>query len=119
MYRNVLPERISGSEVAEKLCAVMMPCSLFVHQLYRMFAYGMPLKVKPVPSAAGTLMVTVGRTVGVPSSRCQFGADPDTVLQKPERIMPSPSCVVPLVKAPLLNLGDPSTFLSHPVTPIP
>src|ERR1041384_8063038 len=99
MYRNVLPDTISGSVVAEKLCAVMMPCSLLVHQLYRMFAYGIPLKVNPVPSAAGTLIVTVGSTVGVPSSRCQFGDVLDTDDQNPERSMASPNCVVPLVKA--------------------
>src|SRR5579863_7911519 len=84
-----------------------------------MYAYGVPWKVLPVPSAAGTLMVTVGRTLGVPSSRCQFGADADTVLQKLDRIMASPSCVFPLVKAALRNIGDALSLLAEPVTVTP
>src|SRR5579859_2172756 len=119
MYRNVLPDTISGSVVAEKLCAVMMPCSFLVHQLYRMFAKGIPLKVRPVPSAAGTLMFTVGSTFGVPSSRCQFGEVLDTADQNAERCMASPSCVVPLVKAALLKIGDALSLLADPVTVTP
>src|SRR5579863_1177927 len=84
-----------------------------------MFAYGMPLKVPPVPSAAGTLIVTVGRTFGVPSSRCQFGDDADTVFQKPARSMASPSCVVPLVNAASLNIGEATSLLAGPGTVMP
>ena len=64
-------------------------------------------------------MVTVGSTVGVPSSRCQFGAEADTVLQNPARSMASPSCVVPLVNAALLNIGDALSLLADPVTVTP
>src|ERR1700752_4087047 len=73
----------------------------------------------PVPSAAGTLIVTVGKTFGVPSSRCQFGDDADTVRQNPARSIASPSCVVPLVNAALLNIGDALRLLAEPVTVTP
>src|SRR5689334_24239949 len=84
-----------------------------------MFAYGIPPEVKPVPSAAGTLIVTVGSTVGLPSSRCQFGADADTADQNPERSMASPSWVVPLVNAALLKIGEAWSLLAEPVTVMP
>src|SRR3974390_1900787 len=84
-----------------------------------MLAYGMPLKMKPVPSAAGTLIVTVGRTFGAPSKTCQFGADGETVVQNSARIMASPSWVVPLVNAAWLSIGDAFRLAAEPVTVTP
>ena len=65
-----------------------------------------------MPSAAGTLIVTVGSTLGLPSSRCQFAPDADTVDQNPERSMASPSWVVPLVNAALLKIGEAWSLLA-------